>query len=55
MKGWLTILLVMPMLTAAVGGCHEVGVPEEWCGLSAAALWATGILGLTALWAPLPS
>lgn len=52
MKAWLTGILVVSMLLALVGACQAVGVPEDWCGLSAAALWAAGILGLTALWAP---
>ncbi len=52
MKTWLTGIMVAPMVLALVGGCQAVGVPEDWCGLSAAALWAIGILGLTALWAP---
>ena len=55
MKAWFSALLVVPMLLALVGGCEAVGVPEDWCGLSAAGLWAVGVLGLTALWAPRPA
>jgi hypothetical protein len=52
MKVWLTGIMVVTMLLALFGGCQALGVPEDWCGLSAVALWAVGILGLTTLWAP---
>jgi hypothetical protein len=52
MKLWLTAGLVSLLVVAALGGCGAAGVPEEWCELSAAGLWAVGVLGLTGLWAP---
>jgi hypothetical protein len=52
MKVWLTVGLVGLMVVGAMGGCGAAGVPEEWCELSSAGLWAVGILGLTGLWAP---
>jgi hypothetical protein len=52
MKPWLTLLLCVPMVVAVLGGCQAAGVPEEWCELSAAVLWAASLLGLTTLWAP---
>ncbi len=42
------------MLLALAGGCEALGGPGEWCGLSAATLWAMGVLGLTVIWAPRP-
>lgn len=54
MKLPLSAVLVMPMVIAVLGGCQAVGVPEEWCELSAAGLWTVSVLGLTTLWAPRP-
>ena len=51
---WLTGGLAALMLLALAGGCEALGVPGEWCGLSAATLWAMGVLGLTVIWAPRP-
>ena len=52
MKFWLTVSLVGLMVVAALGGCAAVGVPEEWCELSSAGIWAVGVMGLTGIWAP---
>lgn len=54
MKLLLSTLLAVPMVIAVLGGCQTAGVPEEWCELSAAGLWAVSVLGLTTLWAPRP-
>ncbi len=51
MRAWLTGVLVVPMFLALAGGCQVFGIPDEWCGLSAAMLWAAGVLALTGLWA----
>jgi hypothetical protein len=53
-KAILTGVLAVLMLLALASGCEALGVPGEWCGLSAAALWAMGVLGLTVIWAPRP-
>lgn len=52
MKLWLTVVLIALMVVAALGGCGAAGVPDDWCELSSAGLWAAGIMGLTGLWAP---